>query len=293
MIAAFDIGSRKTKFVAGNENGEFLTKIFETETRPEELVKQVENKTDELEVEVESNIETVCIATTGRVDAEKKVIEHFDTADHGEVENIDFSGLERQVLIENDCNAAALGEYVYGEASEYDCSIYLTLDEGIGAGIIYRGELFEGENGKAGEVGLIPVKLAEDHHSYGINGAWEAYASIRGLNEYMKENTDLNLERPTYKELKESKEEEAGKLLKMMDNVNAAGIVTLINSFNPGYISIGGRMASDSEGLIERIDELVEENSFVEKPEIKFIDTKDRAHLYGALSLKRRSKNDR
>lgn len=287
MIAAFDIGSMKTKYVAGNENGEFLTKIFETETRPENLAELVEDKTEELEEEVEANIETVCVATTGRVDAENKVIEHFDTADHGEVEDIDFSGQERQVLIENDCNAAALGEYLYGDASEYDCSIYLTLDEGIGAGIIYRGEIFRGENGKAGEAGLIPIKTDEEHHSYGVKGAWEAYASIRGLNEYIQENTDLDLERPTYQELKESEGTE--EVLELVDSANAAGIATLINSFNPGYISVGGRMISESWEMLERIDELVERNSFVEKPEIKFIETKDRAHLYGAISLKKRS----
>lgn len=274
------------RYLGGNIQGEFLTEIFEEETEPENLPNQIKRNTEKLEEKIDGGIETVCIATTGRVNSEEGIIEHFDTADHGEVENIDFSGLEREVLIENDCNAAALGEYVYGGASEYDCSIYLTLDEGIGAGIIYRGEIFRGENGKAGEAGLIPIKLNEDHHSYGVKGAWEAYASIRGLNEYMKENTDLDLERPTYKELKESEGTED--ILELVDSANAAGIATLINSFNPGYISVGGRMVSESWEMLERIDELVEESSFVEKPEIKFVETKDRAHLYGALSLKKR-----
>lgn len=289
MIAAFDIGSSEIKYLGGNVQGEFLTEIFEDDTEPENLVKQIEAKTKELEEKTGERVDTVCIASTGRVNTEEKVIEHFDTADHEEVEFIDLSTLEKEVYVENDCNAAALGEYFFGKASEYRCSVHLTIDEGVGAGIVYEGELFKGEDGHAGEVGLIPINIDSEHHSYGIEGAWEAYTSLRGLRE-LADKKGLELEKPSYSKLKELSDDstEASQLLGLMEKINAAGISSVINCFNPGYVSVGGRMALESESLLNRIDDKIKENSFVKKPEIKFIQTKERAHLYGALSLKRK-----
>ncbi|MFB6244970.1 MAG: ROK family protein [Candidatus Nanohaloarchaea archaeon] len=290
MIAAFYVDSGETRYVAGNSRGEFLSKVFETPTRPENIPEMVRENTDELEEKVEGQIEKICIATTGRVRPSDKVIEHFDTDDHDEVTGIRFSDLEREVLIENDCNAAALGEYYFGNGSEHECSVHVTIDTGVGAGIMYKGELFRGEHGQAGEVGYFPVKLDDTHHSYGIEGAWEAYASVRGLREYLEKRTDLDLKEPTYNRLKDLADEnrKAEEVLEMIDRINAAGISSLINAFNPGYISIGGRMALKSENMLQRIQETLEKSSFVEKPEIDFVNTEERVHLYGALSLERR-----
>jgi glucokinase len=289
MIAAFDIGSSEIKYLGGNVQGEFLTEIFEEDAEPESLAEQIERKTKELEEKTGDQVESICVATTGRVNTEEKIIEHFDTADHEEIERIDLSVLEREVYIENDCNAAALGEYFFGEASKYKCSVHITIDEGIGAGIVYEGEVFKGEDGHAGEVGLIPINIDSEHHSYGIEGAWEAYTSLRGLRELV-DRRDLEIEEPSYSKLKDLSEhsKEASNLLELMEKINAAGISSVINSFNPGYISVGGRMALESESLLNMIDDKIKENSFVKKPEIEFTQTKDRAHLYGALSLKRK-----
>nr|WP_320197978.1 ROK family transcriptional regulator [Agrobacterium sp. rho-13.3]MDX8306169.1 ROK family transcriptional regulator [Agrobacterium sp. rho-13.3]MDX8307500.1 ROK family transcriptional regulator [Agrobacterium sp. rho-13.3] len=59
------------------------------------------------------------------------------------------------VLIENDANAAAMGELALGNAAEHDNFAYLYLSEGIGSGIIIDKELYRGSLGNAGEVGAL------------------------------------------------------------------------------------------------------------------------------------------
>ena len=61
------------------------------------------------------------------------------------------------VVLENDANAAAYGEYVYGAARGRKDLIYLTVSTGIGGGIIINGKLVYGRNYSAGEVGHMVI----------------------------------------------------------------------------------------------------------------------------------------
>ena len=85
------------------------------------------------------------------------------------------------VVLSNDANAAAYGEYVYGGAKGMEHFIMITLGTGVGSGIVVDGKLVHGFTGTAGELGhniLIPNGRP---CSCGRRGCLEAYTSARGI----------------------------------------------------------------------------------------------------------------
>lgn len=91
------------------------------------------------------------------------------------------------VVLSNDANAAAYGEYVYGGAKGMKHFIMFTLGTGVGSGIVVDGKLVHGSTGGAGELGhniLIPNGR---QCSCGRAGCLETYTSARGIVQSYKE----------------------------------------------------------------------------------------------------------
>lgn len=97
------------------------------------------------------------------------------------VEEFKRCGVTVPVAVNNDANAAALGEMVYGGAKEMKHFILITLGTGVGSGIVVDGQLVHGSTGTAGELGhniLIPDgRLC----TCGRKGCLETYTSARGI----------------------------------------------------------------------------------------------------------------
>jgi glucokinase len=72
------------------------------------------------------------------------------------------------VLVNNDANCFALGEYYFGKGKQKDFMIGLTIGTGLGAGIILKGQLFAGPNCGAGEFGM--VDYLDKHVEYYASG---------------------------------------------------------------------------------------------------------------------------
>lgn len=85
-----------------------------------------------------------------------------------------------RVFIENDCNASAVAERMYGLCKRTDSFIYLTVSNSIGGALFMNGSLFRGGYGKAGEFGLCPVDREVSARKR-ERGPLENYASGRGL----------------------------------------------------------------------------------------------------------------
>ncbi|HEY3993037.1 MAG TPA: ROK family protein [Ktedonobacteraceae bacterium] len=81
------------------------------------------------------------------------------------------------VFVENDANAAALGEFFFGAGQGSRDMVYLTVSTGIGGGIIANGQILEGTNGTAGELGHITIDWRGERCSCGSIGCLEALAS--------------------------------------------------------------------------------------------------------------------
>ncbi len=83
--------------------------------------------------------------------------------------------------LENDANAAALGEYLAGAGREHNSLIMLTLGTGVGGGIVLDGQIWHGSHDFAGEVGHMIVQPDGLPCNCGQRGCLEQYASATFL----------------------------------------------------------------------------------------------------------------
>ncbi|NTW51280.1 MAG: ROK family protein [Chlorobiaceae bacterium] len=83
-------------------------------------------------------------------------------------------GITAFVLIENDANAAAYGEAVYGGGNAFRDFMMVTLGTGVGGGIILDRKLYRGPNGTAGEIGFMIIDFEGDSVHAGVRGTLES-----------------------------------------------------------------------------------------------------------------------
>ena len=98
--------------------------------------------------------------------------------------------LGTRVILENDANAAAMGEFWLGAAAEYTSACMLTLGTGVGGGIILNGSLWHGMSGMAGELGHATIYPDGAPCPCGSRGCLEQYASAPSIVRMAREAAD-------------------------------------------------------------------------------------------------------
>src|SRR5690606_26619960 len=84
-------------------------------------------------------------------------------------------------FITNDANAAAIGEMVHGGAKGMKDFIIITMGTGLGAGIVSNGQLVQGVDGFAAELGHVNVNFNGRYCGCGKRGCLETYVSATGI----------------------------------------------------------------------------------------------------------------
>ncbi|HTP02818.1 MAG TPA: ROK family protein, partial [Anaerolineales bacterium] len=102
------------------------------------------------------------------------------------------------VHILNDCQAAAIGERTYGKGARKDENlVLLNVHHGIGAGIIIRGDIYQGDGGFAGEIGhVIAVREGGELCRCGKRGCLETVASAEALLRNARQHSRQHPESP-------------------------------------------------------------------------------------------------
>jgi glucokinase len=85
------------------------------------------------------------------------------------------------VVVENDANAAAWGEYRFGAGRGEEHLVLVTVGTGIGGGIVLDGALHRGRHGIGGEIGHMQMVRDGRRCGCGLRGCWEQYSSGRAL----------------------------------------------------------------------------------------------------------------
>ncbi len=196
---------------------------------------------------------------------------------------------KKPIFIENDLNAAAVGEMYLGELKRKKNGIVLTVSSGIGSGIVMNRDLYRGYNLSAGEVGhtiLNPFCKGLRCNSRGDIGCWEALASAKSAERRYFLKYKKRLEAKEIVKLAKKGDKKSLKILKEITYWLGVGISNIINVLDPEVIVIYGSFFLSIWSLISRdIKKAVKEKSF--NPKIIFKKTKlgDDGGLLGAAFL--------
>lgn len=243
-VLGIDLGG--TKIAAGRvHDGTQVDGAIVLETRGAEGVdRSLAQLWSAMDQAFDSSVQAIGIAAPGPLDPLTGVI--LDAPNMPGWRNIPLAQLAQErfgvrVRIENDCNAAALGEARFGAGRGQSIVFFAAIGTGIGAGIIINGELFQGAHRFGGEAGHLTIDYRSSTVcSCGARGCIEAVASgtaiARGIS--AKEGDDF------------------------VEKIAAwlGGIVSLLD---PSIIILGGGVLSDarSEDWFERWRDLVPKNS--------------------------------
>ncbi len=159
----------------------------------------------------------------------------------------DFLGSPRVIPVLNDAHAALLGEAWKGAAAGSRNAVMVTLGTGVGGGAIVDGRLLRGHIGRAGHVGHISLDPDGQPDITNAPGSLEdaigdCTVSRRSAGKYA---TTLNLV-----EAYRAGDSEAARIWLRSVRALAAGIVSLINLYDPEVVILGGGIVNASEALL-------------------------------------------
>ncbi|MGI8990675.1 MAG: ROK family protein [Bryobacteraceae bacterium] len=154
--------------------------------------------------------------------------------------------LGAKVILENDANAAALGEKWIGAGRDVEDLVLLTLGTGIGGGVISEGKVLHGFLGMAGEVGHITVVPNGNPCGCGNRGCVEKHASATAISAMAKlAGLGEGLTSEDVYDLAAGGDEKAAAIFTSMGQALGIALAALVNIFNfPLYLLSGGVLAA-------------------------------------------------
>ncbi len=263
---AIDLGGTNTRVAAVDGNGEIIHRISRPSRAQEgkdEVVQSLLFATEEVLQIGKENFRGIGIGVAGAIDLRTGTITqspNFPGWDHVPLKEIieDTMAAHLPVFLENDANAAALGERWKGAGAGSNDMVCLTIGTGIGGGVIVNGILLHGADGMASELGHITVDPQGPPCKCGNSGCLEALCSgtavQRSALKALRAGQDSALAHM-------GKKHRQGITAKMIASAAHAGdslsriiyeemgrylgigIATLVNIFNPEIVVIGGQVS--------------------------------------------------
>ena len=227
------------------------------------------------------DIESVGIGVPGAVNPKTGIIEYSANLffHNWEVVQMMEERLGKKVHIENDANAAALGEYLAGSAKGARNAVAITLGTGVGGGIIIDGKIYSGSNFAGAELGHMVIVKDGKECACGRRGCWETYASATGLINLTKQKIlseklefsymlklcdgDINKVngRTAFDAMRDG-DPTAKSVVEEYISYLSCGLVNIINIFQPDVLYIGGGISNEGENLLGPVRSYVERERY-------------------------------
>jgi glucokinase len=247
-----DLGGTNLRAAAVDRSGRMLNKVVGRTQYSEgreaivrDMVEAIEAMRNEFGKE---NLTGIGIGVPGFISLQEGVIKNSNNL--SALENFPIRDeigkrLGHKIILENDANAAALGEKWIGAGRDVNDLVMLTLGTGIGGGIISNGKVLRGVNGMAGELGHITAVPNGNPCGCGNRGCVEKHASASAIIA-MARMVGLgdNLSAKQVYDLAAGGNERAKMVFVSMGEALGIVLAMLINSFNfPLYVLAGGVIA--------------------------------------------------
>jgi glucokinase len=207
------------------------------------------------------------------------------------------------IFLENDANAAALGEKWMGSGKDVDNLCFLTLGTGVGGGLILNGKIWHGKIGMAAELGHTTVYADGRSCNCGNHGCLESYASATGVVRSAQELLDSGQASPGLKEAAAKKGELTSAIIyrlaaqgdpssrKIYEGVGIAlgiAIGNFINTLDIDTFVLGGGVVDAWNAFAPSLFEEVKKRSYIYARDPRRIlksSLGDQAGIFGAACL--------
>jgi glucokinase len=269
VIGAIDIGGTKVAVGVVGPDGRILYRT-ECATNPtqgfecglERIIGLLRKSAKEAGVEFKG----IGVGSTGPIDPQTGIFGTVDNLPGWKGSNLK-APLEREfglpVAVENDADAAALGEAAWGAGRGKSRFIYVTVSTGIGGGIVFDGELYRGVDQSHPEIGHMVVEASGPLCYCGAHGCWEWMAAGPAMVTWVRENAPPGTVLPNDLSAKEiCRRAEQGDTLarKAVEREGyylGVGLANLITMYCPDAIALGGGVMGSAHLFLDRAREII------------------------------------
>lgn len=277
-----DIGGTKVKVAAVNSDGEILVsrrRSTRVEEGPEAVLSDVLECVKGCLGEAAEKAQALGIGVAGQVDEATGAVRFSPNLGWRNVplQNRLEQELGFPVIVTNDVRAITWGEWRHGAGKGSDDLICIYVGTGIGGGIVASGRLRSGCSNTAGEIGHMTLVARGRECTCGNRGCWEAYAGGWGIARRAQEAAREHPAEAAFL-LKQAGDisgvdavavaaaYEAGDALgrRLVEETGvylAAGVVALVNAFNPCLIVLGGGVVDGLPDLIPQVQSAVQRDA--------------------------------
>jgi glucokinase len=310
LTIGVDVGGTKVAAGVVDADGTILAQARRPtpSTSPPDVEKTIADLV--LELRAQHEIEAVGIGAAGFIDADRATVLFApNLAWRGEPLRDEVAKLiDLPVVVENDANAAAWGEYRFGAGQGEDNMLCVTVGTGIGGGIVMDGRLYRGRFGIGAEFGHMQVVPDGRRCGCGQRGCWEQYCSGRALLHEAREIADVQkgygarllelgdgrpegIEAPEVTTAAREGDPAALACFEEVGTWLGQGLADLASSFDPAVFVIGGGVADAGELLLAPARRVFAERltGTTHRPhaEIRIAALGNQAGLIGAADLAR------
>jgi glucokinase len=313
-VLGVDVGGTKLATVLATRSGKILHKVrLPTEAARgaafgvARLISMLHQNLEESGTDPQDII-GIGVACGSPMDAERGVIlgppnlQSWNPVPIVEILETEF-GLYTQ--LENDANAGALAEWLFGAGRDKRNVIYMTMGTGIGGGLILDGRLYRGTNGNAGEVGhMRVVREGGPLCGCGKRGCLEAFCSgpaiARRTKEALRQRSRSDsaivslagsLEAVTAEHLFAAARQGDKLALDLVDETAhymGVGLANIIQALNPEVIVLGTIATEQGDFFLDRVRRVVREETWPQMSQVCEIlpsPLGERVGDYGAISI--------
>jgi len=249
-------------------------------------------------------ITAIGVAVPGLVDNQAGIVyfaPNLSGWDHTRLRDRLEEHFKKTIFIDNDANAAALGEYLFGAGQGCNLMVYLTVSTGFGGSVIINGQVMRGASGTAMEIGHMTIRQSGERCNCGNIGCLETIASglaiVQRANEALRPETASGLQTlnrdaavqdralpPTHNQTAHEHDNkkptlllpidvqtvaeaaEAGKpaaraIIKSAADAFGVALVNIIHIFNPSMIILGGNLTQIGPILMAPALRIVDERT--------------------------------
>lgn len=278
LVFAADLGGTNMRVALTDEKGRIHHRLKQPTPRgdsPQHVIDALVAALSQAATEASERVVAASIMVPGTVDQPNETVvqaPNLPSLNNFRLKEALEARLHMPVVLENDANAAAVGEHWMGAARNYGTVICVTLGTGVGGGMLLNGKLWRGAHGSAGEIGHTTVEpFGGPPCKCGNTGCLEVFTSATGLVRMASEelaagaSSTLKIDQLTAAKIYNAGvagDAVALRVLAKLGDYLGAAFASLINLIDPDVIVVGGGVANGWDLFHRQMQAQIDQRAF-------------------------------